>query len=165
MVTNLDRLNEGIEHHKRALATLKSLVTRYATGSDDNLAQELSRYLVVRSCGYVEWVAKEYSRSHILQNADVHTGAFAQSWLKNGRNPNPDNLLDLMGRFSPDWKDELNQLLNQDDKLLRRELKKLVDSRNAIAHGESDDVTMRRAIQLSDTALRVAKWFEERPVT
>lgn len=71
-----------------------------------------------------------------------------------------------MGRFDDAWADELNDLLNDNDEYLKRELEFLVDRRNKIAHGLSEGITVRKAIILFDAAQDISDWFvaQFRPV-
>ncbi len=73
-----------------------------------------------------------------------------------GRNPNPNRIKELLGSFHASWRQEISDLLDSDDELLKRELASLVDKRNKIAHGQSEGVGRRKSLVLCDYALQVS---------
>ena len=81
------------------------------------------------------------------------------SWLDRSRNPSPDNLLELVGRFDLQLRSDLDSLFEDDDQRLRREVALLVDRRNKIAHGLNEGITASKAISLKADAEKVSDWF------
>lgn len=81
------------------------------------------------------------------------------SWLDRSRNPTPENLSELVGRFDAQLREELEVVFSDDDHRLRREISLLVDKRNKIAHGLSEGITQSKAIALKADAVTVADWF------
>ncbi|MEV4136250.1 HEPN domain-containing protein [Dactylosporangium sp. NPDC049742] len=119
----------------------------------------LTRFFVIRICGYLEQVVYEVTREHIRQKSGGRVQVLALSWYERTRNPTPDNLLDLVRRFGDDLADEFAQLLADDDNRLKRELKLLVDRRNTIAHGLNEGMTETKALALKADAEIVSAWF------
>ncbi len=144
---------------ERSLKALVKLVDEQARSGSDDVVRELSRFLVIRSCGLVEQIAEECCRSYLRSKSDPRSSSFGQSWLGRGANPSPGNLVKLVSRFDPRWADDLNHLFDADDELLKRELVFLVDRRNKIAHGLSEGIGARKALDLADIALAVSGWF------
>jgi hypothetical protein len=126
---------------------------------DPDIQPWLSRLLVVRTCGYLEQVAAEVCRYFINGRSGGLVRVFASSWMERSRNPSPENLLALIGRFDADMSYEFESMLNNDDGRLKRELSLLVDRRNKIAHGLSEGITPSKALQLKDVAYELADWF------
>jgi hypothetical protein len=118
--------------------------------------------LVVRTCGYLEVVVDECSKALIESKSAPRVAAFATSWLERGRNPRPSTLVEIARKFDSQWGDELSDLLNKDDELLKRELSLLVDKRNKIAHGKGEGITARKALDLIPPVFVVADWFIDR---
>jgi hypothetical protein len=114
---------------------------------------------VVRSCGYLEQVVDEVSRELIPSQSGGVARSFAQSWIPTKRNPSFDRLTEWVGRFDLVWAEELAGLLLEDDERLRRELAFLLDRRNKIAHGHSEGIGVRKALDLKDIAVEIANWF------
>lgn len=50
-------------------------------------------------------------------------------------------------------------MLAEQDELLHRELSFLLDRRNKIAHGHSEGITVRKALDLKRVAVQIADWF------
>lgn len=119
----------------------------------------LTRILVVRSSGFIEQTCREVFWGYIDDRAGGFIKAFSHSWLDKSRNPSPDSLLAMIGRFDLNLKDEFDVLLERDDQRIRRELAFLVDRRNHIAHGLSEGINREKALALKDIALEVSEWF------
>ena len=149
-----------LEELERSLRSLENLVQRQ--DPSEPASAELSRFLVVRICGFLEQSVEESCRSYLRSKSDPRSTSFGESWFGRGANPRPDELVRLVGRFDNAWSEELEQLLNKDDELLRRELSFLVDKRNRISHGLNQGVGQRKALDLVPCAIRVASWFVER---
>lgn len=126
---------------------------------DDDVIRALAQLLVIRACGYVEQVAEECCRAYLMSKSNPRANAFAASWLGRGRNPSPESLVDLVGRFDLAWASEFRRLLDEEDQRLSRELSYLVDRRNKIAHGINEGVSITKAASLSTVAQEVADWF------
>ncbi|WP_428834032.1 HEPN domain-containing protein [Microbispora maris] len=145
---------------KVGLESLSNLVEKPA---DHNLSDEvhgwLCRLLVVRSCGYLEQATIEVCRSYLDGKSGGLVKSFAKSWLDKSRNPTPDNLQQLVGRFDNGLGEEFQEFLGQDDQRVYREIFFLVDRRNKIAHGLSESVGHKKAIQLKCVVYEVVDWF------
>ena len=138
---------------------MEALVKRVARSADEEAVAALARFLVVRSCGYVEQVSEECCRAYVTAKSDPRTTAFAASWLGKGRGPHPDKLIELVGKFDGDWAVELAAKFDADDQELRREIAFLVNRRNRIAHGLNEGLGVRKALDLCMYAKQVADWF------
>lgn len=119
----------------------------------------LTRFLVVRSCGYLEQAVHESVRAHLRNTSGGTALSFSLSWLERSRNPSPDNLLTIAGRFGAPFREDLESYLEENDKERRRELSLLVDRRNSIAHGMNEGLNDAKALQLADLAKETASWF------
>lgn len=145
-----------VERLRSALEELGSTVE--ATREPDILPW-LTRILVVRSSGYIEQTSKEVFWGFIEARAGGLVKAFGHSWLDRSRNPSPDNLSGMIGRFDHGLRVEFDQLLDSDDQRLRRELSFLVDRRNHIAHGLSEGINRDKALALKGVSLEISDWL------
>jgi hypothetical protein len=127
--------------------------------NDLDLLPWLTRMLVVRSSGYIEQTSREVFWGYIEDRAGGLIKSFGQSWLDKSRNPTPDGLLLMIGRFDDNLKEEFDQLLEEDDQRLRRELAYLVNRRNHIAHGLSEGINRDKALLLKEISLEVSDWL------
>lgn len=145
---------------KQKLDALEVLATAPPKNpGDEDVVGYLSRFLVVRSCGYLEQVSLEVCRGYITGKSGGLVRAFAHSWLEKSRNPSPENLEELVGRFNANLVDDFRALLDRDDQVLRRELSFLVDRRNKIAHGLNEGIGALKAATLKELACEIADWF------
>jgi hypothetical protein len=147
-------LEKGLDHLVEAV--------RQPDGRDDDEQNLLTRFLVIRTCGYLEQVVQESVRSHLQSMAGGTVKSFALSWMGKSRNPSPENLLDIVGRFDESWRAELQDMLDADDKSLNRELSMLVHRRHQIAHGLNEGLNPRKALDLVTVAKTLADWFIRR---
>jgi len=151
---SLDLINLG-----DSLERVEKLVERLPTTQPDEVTRALSRFLVVRACGYLEQVAEECCRAYVRSHATPQVSSYGSSWLGRGANPTPENLTRLVRRFDASWADAIEALLRSNGDLLWGELSFLVDRRNKIAHGLSEGITGRKALELAAYAKEVADWF------
>lgn len=119
----------------------------------------LTRFLLLRVCGYLEQVTFETARGYVQAKSGGLVKSFAMSWLDKSRNPSPENLLSLVGRFDLILAESLRALLEGDDQRLHRELSLLVDRRHKIAHGLNEGITQSKALSLKTDAETIADWF------
>lgn len=143
-----------------SLGDLSNLVDALAKQRDRNeeLAW-LARLLVVRSTGYIEQSVQEISRAFVARKSGGLVRAFAHSWLERSRNPTPDALQELLGRFDSQLAEEFTQFMDDDDQKLRRELSFMVDRRNRIAHGLNEGIGHQKALMLVGVARETTDWF------
>ena len=151
-----------IQNDEKSLVALRKLVDEKARSEDDDVVRELARFLVVRSCAFLERVSEECCRSYLRSKSNPRSAAFGESWLGRSRSPSPENLVQLVQRFDHDWAKEFRQFLAEDDERLGREVSFLVDRRNKIAHGLSERVTTQKAIALSYISQDITDWFVKR---
>jgi hypothetical protein len=149
---NLSRLKTSLDQLAEAVAK------RPSHRSDDEQLW-LTRFLLLRVCGYLEQVTFETARGYVQAKSGGLVRSFAMSWLDRSKNPSPENLLNLVGRFDLILVDDLRALLEADDHRLHRELSFLVDRRHKIAHGLNEGITQSKALSLKTDAETVADWF------
>lgn len=149
---NLSRLKVGLDQLAEAVANKPSHRT-------DDEQVWLTRFLLLRVCGYLEQVTFETARGYVQAKSGGLVKSFAMSWLDRSKNPSPDNLLSLVGRFDLILSNDLKTLLEADDQRLRRELSLLVDRRHKIAHGLNEGITESKALSLKTDAEVIADWF------
>lgn len=129
---------------------------------DNGVVPHMSRYLVVRSAGYLESTRDDCIRRYCQDKAAPTVASHVASFLGTGRGVRPQQLRDSIASFSRSWADDFDAFSDGGDQKRRSELGALVLSRKKIAHGEGETVTMRRALGWSDTALEIADWMIQR---
>lgn len=143
----------------QAIDALAEWVGNPPSTSTDDERIWIVRFFVVRTCGYLEQVVYESVRAYVDAKSGGPLRAYAQTWIARSRNPSPDNMLELAGRFGGAFEEELRSLLDRDDQRLYREISLLVDRRHKIAHGLNEGLTGTKALALYECALEVAEWF------
>ena len=119
----------------------------------------LTRFLIIRSSGFLEQVSYECVRAYISEKSGGLVRTFAHSWVERTRNPSVDNLVTLLGRFDTDLQERFVAFLEEDDGRRRQDLFLLVSRRNDIAHGKNEGLNTQTAVRLSTTARDIADWL------
>lgn len=147
-----------LENSRRKLLALRELVN--GLGVDGAGADvELARFLVVRSCGHVEFSFDESIACFVSAHSRLNVASYVRGGLFRGRNPKSGTMLEVLRRFDSEWAADFENFIGQDLGLYQRELDFLVDRRNKIAHGQSEGVTRRKALDLCDYAVDIADWL------
>lgn len=140
---------------RRRLSELRSELDALPEVTSAEVEQALSRFLVVRACGHLEFTFEEAFCAYAESRASPSVANYVRSGFFRGSNPNPSRLTVTLGKLDPALAAPIVSLLEGDDQRLSRELSFLVDRRNKIAHGQSENVSRSRALQLADVALNV----------
>lgn len=144
---------------ERSLSRVAVLVERPTPGEPDEVTRALSRFLIVRTCGHLERTVQECCRAYVESKSFGRVKHFSHSWLSRFENPTPERLIAVVARFDSSLREELESLFNENDGELRREIGLLVDKRNAIAHGESEGIGSRKALDLLNYSKKLTDWF------
>lgn len=120
----------------------------------------LTRFLIVRTCGYLEVATHEMVNEHILVKSGGTVQSFALSWLERSRTPSPDNLGTLLGRLDGNLRNDFDDFLAANDKYLLDHLYALVARRHLVAHGRNEGVNSQKALEWVKVAKEIADWFE-----
>jgi len=144
---------------ERRLDELRDAVAeRPKTRSDDEQIW-LTRFLVLRACGYLEQAVHETLRGYLNQKSSGMVRAFTLSWIERSRNPTPANLLGMVGRLDANLLQQLTDFLEGDEKRIENELHLLIGRRHQIAHGLNEGLGSKKALEMVDTTKEVAAWF------
>lgn len=149
---------KGLALIERGLDQLAEAIADDSTRSLDEQVW-LTRFYVVRACGYLEQVVHETVTAHIQDRAGGTVRTFALSWLTRSRAPSPENLCEMLGRLDGNMRNNLEDYLDAEDGHVRRELSLLVHRRHHIAHGLNEGLGTRKAIELGVLARDLADWF------
>lgn len=122
----------------------------------------LTRFLVVRACGYLEQCVHLVMDDHLQTNSWGTVRSFAISWMPRSRTPSAENLAEILGRLDAGLQEEFDVLLTENDGELRQRLALLVGRRHQIAHGENEGMGTQAAFDLYRAAKVIADWFVRR---
>ena len=143
---------------KDTISVLKNL----PTDASDALTTALSRYLVIRSAGYIEAVRDDVADLYSGTKSSEEITRRIRHSLRKGQGVTPIQLLDFVKSYSANWYNELDQLLCDEDNELKDSLGALVSARKKVAHGDGEQVTASKALKWSTTALTIASWLVQR---
>lgn len=147
-----------LENSRKKLVLLRDLVDSLDVG-EKGIDAELARFLVVRSCGHIEFSLEESLACFVGEHSRGSVASYVRGGLFRGRNPKSGTMIDVLRRFESSWATDFEEFLGRDLGLYQRELDFLVDRRNKIAHGQSEGVTRRKALDLCGYALEIADWL------
>jgi hypothetical protein len=147
---------------ERALDELAEAVRDRPKYRSDDEQVWLVRFLVVRSCGYLEQVMHLCAMGHLQELSHGTARSYSLSWLARSINPSVENIRNTMGRFDAGFVDEFDTMLAADHGALANDLGALVTKRHAIAHGANDGLGDRRALDLYEMAKKLADWMMRR---
>lgn len=148
------RLRDGLEETARLVES-----PEYDLDRNLDVHEAMCRFLVLRSCGFLERSTQEICRAFIRAKSGGPVLTFAHSWLERSGNPRPEYLEKLVGRFDRVMRDEFRSFLRDSDGRLLREVGALVTYRNHVAHGLSESINQTKALQYKDVALEITDWF------
>ena len=123
----------------------------------DAVSRALSRYLTVRSVGYLEAVRDDLADLYAAATGNARLHRRITHHLRTGLGVRPDQLLTFVGSFEGQWRDSLESLLDADDQVLRNQLGAMVAARKKIAHGDGEQVTAGRALGWADAAMSIGR--------
>lgn len=147
---------------EQSLDELANSIRNRPIGRSDDEQIWLTRFLIVRSCGYLEQVLYRCAIQHLEARSGGTARSFSLSWLNRSINPSVDNVRVTLGRFDQAIVDEFEKMLNENGGELNNDLSALVTKRHAIAHGENDGLGDRRALALQQVAKDLADWIIRR---
>lgn len=131
-----------------------------ALNSSSELAADLSKFVCIRICGYLEQGIASMARAHCEARSDPLTARFAGSWLSKGQNPKRGTLIEFARRFDHSWGDEFIDVLDAIDPA--GTLDSLVQTRNDIAHGLSTGIGHDTLVRYFGLVVDIVEWFETR---
>ena len=146
-----------LEDKRRSLNELIETVDNFKNSgeSDDAVENCLTRFLMLRACGYVEHVFRRSVCFYVERKAGVGVRELVDNArFARGLNPKRESVKEILKPLDSKLYDDFLKLLGDGD-----DLDSLVKSRNKIAHGGSDNCTKRRSIEQGKLAIKIGDWF------
>lgn len=153
--------SHALTESRRRLADLRNELDHLPDTSSPEVEQAISRFLVIRCCGHIEFTFEETFCSLAEAQASPGVASYVRSGFFRGSNPHPSRLTGTLDRLNKSISNDLSGFLSQDDQRVHRELGFLIDRRNRIAHGQSENVSRRKALDLASIALEIGDWITE----
>jgi len=118
--------------------------------ADFELQADFARYLCILVSGYIETSVAEITMEYCRNRAQPNVSNYASRELSRLQNLKAERLLQVVGAFSPEWREEIENYI---DGRRKDALNAVIDLRNKIAHGESVTLTYSR-IREYDAAIQ-----------
>lgn len=100
----------------------------------------LSRYLCVRTSGYLESVIRNLIVNYCDGTSPREIENYLSLKIKYITNLEYKKVVSLLAEFSSEWKDQFESIVTDEQK---SSLNSVVSNRNSIAHGNTDSITFR----------------------
>jgi len=125
---------------------------------DEEVLAHWAKYLCVLTSGFVEnslrLILKEYAAKH----ADESVSRFVSTRIEGLTNLNDDKISQLLGSFSPTWRDAFHATRSTEQK---DAIDSVLANRNLIAHGRSVGLTLARMKYYYGDVSKVVKIIDE----
>jgi hypothetical protein len=122
----------------------------------DGISVDLSRYLVVRSAGFLEEIRDEAAADFTHRASSAKVLAYVRTTIGKGGGVSPGQLETFMNNFDVAMGKSIKDALSANNNILSSRLGTLVKSRKQIAHGQGNNVNESRALVGCETAVTVA---------
>jgi len=123
-----------------------------AKGLDPEVQSHWSRYLCVLISGFLENCVRLTYTEYATGRSHANIAKFVESNLKGFQNPRMNLILEVVGKFSDDWRKDLK---SKTDGQLGDAVTSIVVNRHNIVHGQSVQLTLHLLIQYYADALKV----------
>lgn len=143
-------------HRKQYLDALFETVKGFK--GDFEISSSLARYLCVLVAGFLETSIREILIDHAQKTSSVNVVTFVSNRLEHMRSPYMDNILDLLGSFSEDWKKAVKDAVRKAD--LGQHIDAIAKDRNEIVHGAQLDITYGQISSYYEKAVELVSIIE-----
>lgn len=136
------------------------ILLRETPSADPEVLGNWAKYLCVLTSGFIEEAVRSILSNYAKDKSSPQVNRFVTLRLERGcQNLNMENILQVVGAFSLDWRAELK-------KETEGELKDAVDSvvanKNNIVHGRSSNISYNRVKEYYDKVVKVINLIEIR---
>lgn len=135
--SRVNNISDATREISRLKQELDDTYVRYSSALHDtssiSFQGDMHKYMCIRLSGYIEQLLHVALTGFIKSGHHENLIRFSLSHFKYAPNMKPKNLEELIGKFSEEWSNQLNQFL--DDQNRRDNLTNLLNIRNTTAHG------------------------------
>ena len=135
------------DSHRLKAAIDSARATAHQLSSENQ--SRLAQLMTIWASGYLEATCREVLRAYARQRSDPSVLRYVSRNLERFRNPNMDNILNLIRSFDEDSARQLEDFASGS---IKESVNGIVAQRHRIAHGRSTDTTIARVNQQFDDA-------------
>jgi hypothetical protein len=125
---------------------------------DEELVAHLAKYLCVLVSGYLETAVRDILSNYAQKKSHKYVASYVSKQLGRFKSPSMENIVTLVGFFSQDWKENLEESVEDE---LKDGINSIVANRHCIAHGIDVSITYGRISDYYKKALRVIAILEK----
>ena len=147
--------NQEIARHKQRLDALfdkSSLLPQ-----EDEILAHWARYLCIQVSGFLEVSIKTIYREYAKNTSAPNIQNYVTKQLSNFQNPTSGKISDLVGSFNPEWKRELNDIIEGE---IKASIDSIVNIRNKVAHGEDSGIRLSTIKNYYENAVKLIFFLE-----
>jgi predicted house-cleaning noncanonical NTP pyrophosphatase (MazG superfamily) len=144
----------------RQVQRLRSLFGKVgnASNNDMSLQGHWAKYLCVMVAGLVENGLKEIFSEYIKDKSTKPIADYAISYITKLQNPKAEKVMDLVGSFKAEWRNELETFLANEGR--KDAIDSIMNNRNQIAHGKDVGVTVVNVSNYFNKIVSVLEFIE-----
>lgn len=142
---------EEIERRRASKVTSPTDVAWY-----DLVSTDLSRYLLVRSAGFLEATRNEAALDYVRRKSSAKVHRHVRAGMGKGLGAMAGQLKGFMNGFDPSLGPRLSAFLTSGTPPLESEINAMVSSRKLLAHGLSDSTVAATALTRCEAAVDTA---------
>lgn len=124
-----------LESQEHQLDTLFSTVEKQP---DDEIKAYLSKYLCVRTSGFLENVVKNLISEYVTGSTPKPIENYVSREMRNLTNLDDKKLCNFLKKFDPTWEENFLKEISERQK---SSLRSVISNRNNIAHGNQDSIS------------------------
>ncbi len=148
--------NVEITRYKSRLDNLFGQVSSFS--DEIELQSHWARYLCILVSGFIETSVSAIYIQYSREKSHVYVASYVSSRLERFTNPKMKDILELAGRFSPDWRQQLEGITTDEQK---DAVDSIVANRNRIAHGANVGISYDRVRKYYQNILKVIQTLED----
>lgn len=144
----------------RELQVIRSLITKVDRSCSDDieLRSHWAKYICVLASGFLENSIYEVFSVFVDRAASQPVADYAKKKLSRIQNPKAQKIVEVLGEFKADWRNELKKFL--DEKGRGSAIDSIMSNRHQIAHGKNSDITLIKVKDYLEKSVQVIEFIE-----
>lgn len=145
---------------ERLLEQIDDSITNILGFDEASLLEKsyLAKFLIVYICGIYEESIEQIFNERISElNSQRLNTFFVKNLKRSFRNPNVDNVRQLLKKFDRTWEREIANLPHN----IKQSLNDICENKNYLAHGTVCTITLREVIQLYNDSKQIIQKIDE----
>jgi hypothetical protein len=125
---------------------------------DDEIKSHLVKYLCILSNGHIEESLRIIYSQYVDNKSHKHVTHYVARDLDGFMNPNIEKILNLAGKFSPNWRKELDKNITDE---MKKSINSIVYIKNSLAHGRNASISYMNLKKYWENTIKVLDLIED----